>query len=477
MQAVLTLRFGDEKSLFGQAATADAVARLLDKGSATLTRQQVQDRLDALKTEMSIHGAPGQVSVSLSSRREHLAEAVALAAELLRRPALPADAFEEYKRQSLTRIEAQRKEPGAVAANALARLGNPYPRGDVRYARTFDEQLQDLNALTLEQLRAFHTRFYGARFAQFGAAGDIDVPALQRALQAGFGDWNAGEPFTRVPQPLLAAKGEALRLITPDKQNADLRVRQPVPLADTDADYPALTLANHLLGSGGSSRLWKRIRETDGLSYSVHSHIAWNNFEPNSSWLASAIFAPQNRAKVESALREEIARALKDGFSAQELDEGRSGLLSFRRLSRAQDDVLASQLAIQPVPGPHVRDLGARRCGAGRADARAGERGAAQVPQARGLRHGVRRRLQALSTAHRSGIIDRSCTGAASMISPEAHITRYQRWLHDTRGLRFDTTTRCGAGRSTTCRPSGLRSGTTSASSRRHPIRRCWSTR
>ena len=62
---------------------------------------------------------------------------------------------------------------------------------------------QDLNALTLDQVRAFHTRFYGARFAQFGAAGDIDVPALQRALQAGFGDWNAGEPFTRVPQPLL----------------------------------------------------------------------------------------------------------------------------------------------------------------------------------------------------------------------------------------------------------------------------------
>ena len=73
--------------------------------------------------------------------------------------------------------------------------------------------------------------------------------------------------------------------------------------------------------------------------------IAWNNFDPNSNWLASAIFAPQNRAKVEAALREEIARALKDGFNATELDAGRSGLLNFRRLSRAQDDVLASQLA------------------------------------------------------------------------------------------------------------------------------------
>ncbi|HRH86190.1 MAG TPA: pitrilysin family protein [Rubrivivax sp.] len=344
-QAVLSLRFGDEKTLAGQAATADAVARLLDKGTATLTRQQVQDRLDALKTTLAVQSGTGVVSVVLSSRREHLADAVTLVAELLRRPAFPAEAFDEYKRQSTTRIEAARKEPAAVAGNALARLGNPYPRGDVRHARSFDEQLADVEALTLPQLRAFHARFYGARFAQFGAAGDIDVPALQRALQAGFGDWDAGEPFTRVPQPLLPGQGKTLQLLTPDKQNADLRVRQPVALADTDADYPALSLANHLLGSGGSSRLWKRIRETDGLSYSVGSYIAWNNFEPNSSWMASAIFAPQNRAKVEAALREEVASALKDGFGAQELQAGRDGLLAFRRLSRAQDDVLASQLA------------------------------------------------------------------------------------------------------------------------------------
>ncbi len=345
VQAVLTLRFGDEKSLFGQGAVADAVARLLDKGSANMSRQQVQDRLDALKTEMSISGGAGHVSVRLSSRREFLPAAIALVGELLRQPALPADAFDEYRRQALTRIESMRKEPGAVAAVALARLGNPYPRGDVRYAPTFDEMVEDLNALKQEQLRSFHGRFYGARDAQFGAAGDMDVDALKRALQAAFGDWSSGAPFTRVPTPLIAVKPQQILLNTPDKQNANLRGQLAFALTDTDADYPALAMANYLLGSGGSSRLWKRIRETEGLSYDVRTSIAWNNFEPNSTWMVSAIFAPQNRDKVGTAVREEVARALQGGFSAQELSEGQSGLLAFRRLSRSQDDVLAAQLA------------------------------------------------------------------------------------------------------------------------------------
>lgn len=345
VQATLTLRFGNEKTLFGQGEVAEAVAELLDKGSQTLTRQQVQDRLDALHTEMSIGGGAGIVSVSLSSRRENLADAIELVGDLLRHPSLPAEALEEVRRQSLSAIEQQRKEPQAVVANALARLGNPYPRGDLRYARTFDEIVQDVSGVTLEQVREHYRRFYGASSGEFAAVGDIDVAALKKALQAAFADWKGGEPFTRVPDPLVVVPPERLMLSTPDKQNATMRVKLPLPLSDKDADYAALTMANYLLGSGGSSRLWKRIREVEGLSYDVRSSIGWNNFEAHSQWTASAIFAPQNQPKVEAAFREELARALKDGFTAQELAEGQRGLLSFRRLSRAQDATVAGALA------------------------------------------------------------------------------------------------------------------------------------
>jgi zinc protease len=265
-----------------------------------------------------------------------------LVGELLRAPSFPADARDEVKRQALSGIEQQRKEPSAVADLALERLDDPYPRGDVRYASSFDEMVQDVNAVTLEAVRAFHARFYGAGHGEFAAVGDMDV---RQALQGAFGEWNSAAPFSRIPHPLHPVKPARLMLPTPDKQNAVMQVHQGVALSDNDADYAALMMANHLLGGGGNSRLWKRIRETEGLSYDVRSSITWGSIEANSQWHTSAIFAPQNLPKVETAFREELARALNDGFTAQELSEGQRGLLSFRRLSRAQDGTLASALA------------------------------------------------------------------------------------------------------------------------------------
>lgn len=345
VRAVLTLRFGDETSLAGLGEVPDFTAALLDKGTATLTREQVQDRLDQLKTEMAFRASPGRVDVSISSRREHLAAAIALAGDLLRRPAFPAEAFDEVRRQALTAIESQRKEPDALAENALGRIGNPYPRGDVRHVRSFDEMVEDVNAVSLDKIRDFHRRFYGAARGEFAAAGDLDVAQVRNALQQAFGDWTTGAPYTRVPQPFVAPAPQRLVIATPDKQNATLMAKLPMPLSDQDADYPALSMANYLLGLGGNSRLWKRIRESEGLSYDVRSMVSWNSREPHSTWTASAIFAPQNAARVEQAFREEVARALRDGFTAQELSEGQRGLLNFRRLSRAQDGSIAATLA------------------------------------------------------------------------------------------------------------------------------------
>jgi len=345
VRATLTLRFGDEKSLFGQSQVGAFTASMLNRGTAHLTREQIQDRLDQLKSELSIGGGAGSVSISITSRRENIAETIALAAQLLREPSFPESALDELKRQVLAGLQQERDDPEAVVENALARHGNPYPRGDLRYARSFDEIEADVKAVEAGQLRDFHRRFYGASNAQFAAVGDFDVDAVKQALQSAFGEWKSPSSFARVPHPLVQRAPARLVLPTPDKQNAVLSVQQAVELSDNDPEYPAFMLGNFMLGSGGDSRLWKRVRDREGLSYNIFSSVSWNNFERNSTWFGGAIYAPQNRDKVEAGFREEVARVLKEGFTAEEVASAKNALLNFRRLGRAQDAQLSSALA------------------------------------------------------------------------------------------------------------------------------------
>ncbi len=349
VQARLRLHYGDGASLKGQGTVAAFAAAMLDKGGVGLTRQQVADTFDRLQAEVSFSGSGQTLAVSITTKRDRLPAVIDLVGRLLRDPAYAPEPLDEARRQWLASIERQRKEPDAVIANVLARHGNPYPRGDLRHARSFDEMEQDVKAVTPEQLRAFHRRFVSAASGEFAAVGDLDTAAVQRALEAAFGGWRqpAGGPlgFQRVPQPVVAVPPQRFVELTPDKANANLRGGLALPISDRHPDHAALALANYIFGLGGNSRLWTRIRETEGLSYDVRSVLGWSSIDDNTDWTVSAIFAPQNQPKVEAALKEELARSLKDGFTQLELDQGRAGLLNFRRLSRAQDAGVAGQLA------------------------------------------------------------------------------------------------------------------------------------
>src|SRR5262249_50277774 len=144
-------------------------------------------------------------------------------------------------------------------------------------------------------------------------------------LQELFGGWKSPSAFSRVPQVYFDVTPENKSAETPDKANAFFIAGENLKLKDDDPDYPALVLGNYMLGGAGSSRLWTRIREKDGLSYRVRSQLAASPFDQAGAFTTFAIYAPQNEARVEAAYREEVARVLKDGFQAKEISEAKSG--------------------------------------------------------------------------------------------------------------------------------------------------------
>ena len=138
---------------------------------------------------------------------------------------------------------------------------------------------------------------------------------------------------------------------TPDKANAVLAGELALPINDTSPDFAALRVANYILGGSPSSRLWERIRQRDGLSYGVYSSLEPNSFEPNTPLMVEAVFAPENLTRLRVALTEELTRAVRDGFTDEEVADAKKALLQERALARAQDSGLASELARQAFLG------------------------------------------------------------------------------------------------------------------------------
>jgi zinc protease len=237
-------------------------------------------------------------------------------------------------------------DPGSKASEALGRHFNIYPKGDPRYSGTIQDTIDGVNATTLDDVKRFHKTFYAANRAMFAIVGDFDENEVLKAIEESFGDWRNDTPWERIISDYSDISAENITVETPDKENAYFIARMNLDANQDDPDYAALYMANNILGSGSpmSSRLAQRIRVQDGLSYSVSSSAGGPIFGRSGSWTMQAIAAPQNIAKVETALREELEKALKDGFTADELAKAKADWKQSFAQTLIQDSSLVSRL-------------------------------------------------------------------------------------------------------------------------------------
>ena len=343
----LRLDFGDEKSLTGYSAIGRVTAAMLMRGTTKHTRQQIQDELDKLKARMFVAGAATGVGVTIEATRANLPKVLELAAEVLREPSYPSDEFESLRQQQLAAIENQKTEPGAIASQAYSRHVNPYPKGDVRYVPTFDEQIEQLRSLSLDQLKKFHSDFYGASNGEAAIVGDFDSEDAQKRLNTQLGSWKSPKPYAQVKNPFRKIEPLNQSFETPDKANAYFLAGLRINMRDEDPDYPAMVLANYIIGQGINSRLFQRIRGKEGLSYGVGSSFSVAPQEDNASFLATAISAPENTPKVEAAFRDEMSKIIREGFTDAEISAAKASWLQAQEVSRAQDRELVGRVVGQ----------------------------------------------------------------------------------------------------------------------------------
>ena len=170
---------------------------------------------------------------------------------------------------------------------------------------------------------------------------------MKAKLATIIGDWNSPAKFTRAPSLPVAAATASVKLETPDKANAFYLADLPFALNDQAPEYPALLVADNVLGGGIKSRLFGRIRQKEGISYGVGSGVSVPALDKTASLTLYAMFAPQNLERLQNAIKEELSLFVKDGITATELADAKQALAQTYALRRAQDPALAGALRSQ----------------------------------------------------------------------------------------------------------------------------------
>ena len=343
--ANMSLDFGNEKTLMNRGSAAAFAGRLLMRGTKNKTRQQIQDEFDRLKARVGVFGFSTGAIASIETTRQNLPEVLKLVAEILKEPAFPESEFNLIKEESITNLESQRSEPGSVIRYEMGNYFNRYKKGDPRYRGTLDEEITDTKAVTLAQVKDFYKEFYGASNGELAIVGDFDPKTITPLVTQLFGNWKSPGKYERLTNSYYDVPPVNKTFETPDKANANFSARLNVKLRDDNPDYPALYVGNYMLGGGFlNSRLASRIRQKEGLSYGVGSGFNVNSRDESSIFSAGAIFAPENAEKLEKAFKEEIQKATTEGFTKEEVDAAKKGLLLDAQRRRASDSTLAGSL-------------------------------------------------------------------------------------------------------------------------------------
>lgn len=338
-------RNGAVDDFMNKGKIAGYTARMLNKGTQSKSRQDIEDKLSAIKSSISFAGSNGRVSAAISTTEEYLLEALALMSDMLKHPKFDEAELAKLKTQELASIEANKTEPQYLAGKKLNLLNQKYEKGHPLYINTIEEDIEAINAVTIDAIQDYYNTFYGlSNSATLVAIGNLDEQTLKDYFEMEFADFKSDKPYTPIANKFHPNTPANEKIKTPDKTNAMSLGVLPFEVSQVDDDYAALQIAADIFGGGFlNSRIETRLRQQEGVSYGAGGQLSVDGDKnnKNSSLLLYAIYAPENINKVQQGFKEEIERFIKDGITEDELKVAVTSWIQAENVSRAKDGELS----------------------------------------------------------------------------------------------------------------------------------------
>ncbi|MBI2683316.1 MAG: insulinase family protein [Acidobacteriales bacterium] len=290
-------------------------------GTKDKTGDQLDDFLEARAAHVEAGGGTDSSTVSFDCLKNDFDDVFKVFVDVLKNPDFRQDKLDLAKQQASTSISRRNEDPGAIIGREIRKIGygadNPYVR---------QAEYWTINAITRDDLVAFHKQTVHPNNMLLGLVGDFDAKAMEARLRQEFGGWAKGPG---VPKPRVAFKDPKPNVYFIEKEDVNQSQIQLVTLGlrKDDPDYYAINVMNEAFGGGFAARLFSNVRSAKGLAYSVGGGIGTEFDRPGLFRLVVGTKS-ETTGKAIDALYEEIDKLHTQPITGRELDLAKANILN-----------------------------------------------------------------------------------------------------------------------------------------------------
>jgi zinc protease len=350
----LSLEGGPLLDPLDKAGLASITALMMNESTQKYSTEEIANELAKLGSSISFSASGRYTQITLSSLKENLEQTLELLQEKLFNPAFLEQDFERIRQQLLQSLQQQVKRPEALASRAVRQL---LIGSDNRLGLPDTGTLASIQALKLEDIKAFYQQYYSPALSKLVLVGDIEQTEALQALEF-LGQWQ-GQDYGLPQVADFAIRPQArLYLVDhPGSAQAVIRIVKPDQPYDATGEQFRSKLMNFPLGGMFNSRINLNLREDKGYTYGASSRFVGGK---TLGWFqAGASVKLENTG---DALREfltELNTYQQQGMTAEELSSLRLAYLQGEALdyeTPAQKARFLRHLLTFDLPADYVRE-------------------------------------------------------------------------------------------------------------------------
>jgi zinc protease len=336
-----SLPAGNSLSPDTNVAIARLTAGMLDKGTVKQDKFAIAQKLESVGATISFSTNADVLSVNAHCLRKDMPLVVSLIAEQLRTPGFSPEEFAKLKKQLIGNYRRASDDPDFRSREAFTRA--VYPVGHPNRQPAIPDMLAAIDKATLDEVKAFHARYYGPAAMRLVVVGDVEPAAVKTELAQAFAGWTGGKPVVRAAKAGAMDVPRNQTVFMADKTSVTITWGQNTGLKYGDPDYLALRTGNVILGSGFTGRLMSNVRDKEGLTYGIYSVLQGDTFN-DGDFSVVGEFAPSLLEKGLASTKRQLVEWQSKGVTADELTRTKTNIAGTYKVSLATTDGMSSTI-------------------------------------------------------------------------------------------------------------------------------------